>query len=226
MGCRFSPIPREIQSYHSAAHTVCSKLNPLIREGDLIFRKGHFRVLNDTINFSNLSARWCDSQFSHVGLVYERCGDSFVIVDSGSHGIERKFLIDWLIEGPENVVVKRLRHDLEQHIPRVLAVASELVELDSLHDDRYLDRDDRFYCTEVIDHSFRKAGIPLAAKIPICELPGLRRRHTRCGIWLLAHITGLDENQPVAVAGNDLYGLYSSDLLVEVAYVGNKQAPQ
>jgi hypothetical protein len=215
-GCRFSPIPRDIQQYHENAAELYDQVNPVLQEGDIIFRVGHLRLLGGLVNYSKTLAWWCESPFAHAGIVYQKVDDTFVIVDTGPYGIKRVFLIDWLITGPENVVVKRLKPEHQDRIPDLLAAAKELIDRDVLHDDKYITDDDRFYCTEIVDHCFREIDMPLADKVEIRQLPNLKPWHRVWFFELVGLAAGIDLDRPVAIVGNEDIGLYSSGYLEEV----------
>ncbi|MFQ5461578.1 MAG: YiiX/YebB-like N1pC/P60 family cysteine hydrolase [Phycisphaerae bacterium] len=211
-----SPVPKRIDEYFQAAHELYAKVNPVLQEGDIIFRRGHLRLLGGLVNYSQLLSWWAESPFAHAGIVLQQVDDTFVVVDSGPYGIKRVFLIDWLIAGPENVVVKRIRPADRDKIPQLLAAVRDLVERDVLHDDKYITGDDRFYCTEIVDHCFREIGLPLAPKIAMRDMPNIHRWDLRGLFEIIAIVAGLDLSHEVAIAGNEEIGMYSSPVLVEV----------
>lgn len=215
-GCHVSPIPPKIEQYYADAHALYEQVNPVLQEGDLIFRRGHFFLFDGMLNYSKVLAYWTASPFAHVGLVYQKIDDTFIIIDTSVHGIERAFLIDWLIKGPENLVVKRLRPEFRDKLPLLHAAAKDLLDRDVLHDDAFISNDDRYYCTEIVDHVFREAGLPLAPRLPIRELPRVRPWFALPFYEMLALIVGMDIGRDVAVAGNENYGMYGSPLLEDV----------
>ena len=199
---------------------MAQELEPVVtaalEPGDILMRRGHFRILGGLIRYSDLLCHLCDSPFSHAGLAYERVGDDFLVLDIGPYGIQRRYLVDFLIEGPENVVVLRLRPEFRDRLPRVMAMARQLVENDVLHDFPYGSSEEDFYCAELVDHVYREAGLPLADKVPIRELPNVRRWYQEWFYQVVAWIVGADMSAPIAVTGNREYGMYASPYLMEV----------
>lgn len=215
-GCRVSPVPIKIDEYYRAAHDYYPKVNDVLQVGDLIFREGHFFICNGPIDYSKFLAHWCESPFSHIGLVYQKVDDTWVILNTDAHGIKRTFLIDWLIEGPENIVVKRLRPEYRDKIPLIMTEARKLLDRDVLHDEHYSPDTERFYCTEIVDYCFRKAGLPLAPLIRIRDLPKIRHWFTLPWYTIIGWLNRIDLNNEIAVCGNESYGMYSSPALMEV----------
>lgn len=211
-GCSLSPIPKNIQQVHSQCHQIRDTIEFLLEPGDLIFRQGEAQVAG-SINFSKFVAQLSDSDFSHVVLV-QRVDTEALIIDVSIQGLQRYYLIDWLMEGRKNIVVKRLKSEYRKYIPTILNVAEKIIIEDPLYDEYFQENNDTFYCIEAVDYCFRKAGLPLADKIPINQLPN----YSDFCILLpvVALIRNLDLSTPVAVAGNDKIGLFSSPHLETV----------
>ncbi len=215
-GCRFSPIPIKIDEYYRAAHECYPKVNDVLEVGDLVFRKGHFFICNGPVDYSSFLSHWCESPFSHIGMVYQKVGDTWVILNTDAHGIKRTFLIDWLIEGPENIVVKRLKPEHRDKIPLIIKEAGKLLDRDVLHDAHYLAETERFYCTEIMDYCFREAGLPLAPLIRIRDLPKIGHWYTLPWYHIVGLVAEIDLDNAISVCGNESYGMYSSPALMEV----------
>lgn len=186
-------------------------LEEVLQEGDIIFRLSDARVLNNKISFSRLIADLCKSDFSHAALVYKITDEGVIIADVSILGIERKFLRDWYIDETTNVVVKRPKPQYQKYKPKVLEELHRLVEKDVLYDEHFTIDDDKYYCTEVVDHCFRVAGLPLADAIKIKNLPAFNLVHSLASV-----IAQVDVNTEVIVAGNDNIGLFSSPFLETV----------
>ena len=222
-GCSLSPVSKDIKVQHERAHCQRDKIEHLLQPGDIIFRQGNAMVAGGTINFSQLVAQVSDSDFSHAVIVYNIIDGEAVIPDVSVQGLQRYFLIDWLMDGQDNVVVKRVKPEYRHFIPHVLAEVEKLIDKDPLYDPTFKEEDDRFYCIEAVDYCFREAGLPLADRIAINELPGYNE------VWFLVVCTQLfldiDTNDKVVVAGNDEIGLFSSPYLetvIDLRHVDNQ----
>ncbi len=215
-GCQLTAIPHDIERYREEARALVPVLDPVLEPADVIFRQGHFRVFLGIIPYSQALAHWTESDFSHVGIVWRRVEDGWLVVDVGPYGIQRRHLVDFLIEGPEHVVVKRLAPEHADRRPAVLAELELLIDGDVLHDFPYGSDDGDFYCAEAIDHVYRQAGVPLAPLIPIEDLPRIDGWPRKWFYCLVALMLGADLDDPVVVPGNESLGLYSSPYLVEV----------
>jgi len=210
-GCAVSPIPHDIARRQQAVRALLPELQPQLQEGDILFRMGEVRVLNGQVNFSHLIGQLTRSDFSHAAIVYKVADDGVLVADVSVEGIERRYLNDWLMDGPDNLVVKRVKPDYRAVLPRVSQVLRELVEADVLYDADFREDDRKFYCTEAVDYCYRQAGLPLAEHVRIRELPGYN-------LWaaLGCLLVGLNVNEPVIIAGNDRVGLFSSPYLETV----------
>jgi len=215
-GCQVSPVPRGIEELHTEAGHVAGAMEPFLEEGDIIFRLSRIEVVNGLADFGRLVSYWTDSPFSHVGMVYRKTPDLTVMVDTSTYGIERKSLVDWCIQGPRHVVVKRLKPEYRHLLPAVMAQMEALVRKDVLYNETFGKTvEDRYYCTEIVDLCFRNAGHPLAPRVKIGDLPNIK--HSQLFYGALGATRGISLNTEVAVCGNETYGMFSSPMLYEVA---------
>ena len=213
-GCSFSPIPKNIAQTHEKSHQIKDAIEPLLQPGDLVFRLGTARIAGG-LNFSRMIAGITNSDFSHAVLIYKIDNGEAIIPDISALGLQRFYLVDWLMDGNQNIVVKRLRPEYRHLIPAVLGNLEKIIETDPLYDDRLgAIEDDRFYCLEVVDYCFRQAGLILAPKIAMKNLPNfLEYAIITCIGEVFA---GIDSSVPITVAGNDSIGLFSSPYLETV----------
>lgn len=210
-GCQLSPIRSNIDAWHDHARRDVPALERVLKEGDIVFRLSKTQLAGGLLDFSKTVADATESSVSHATLVYRVQPDGVVLVDVTPAGIERRYLIDWYLDGTENVVVRRLKPEYAHLIPRVMAELDSLIAKDALYDDKFVPDDDRYYCTELVDFCFRATGHPLASRIRIKELPRYSAvMHIGCMIG------GIDNRNEVAVAGNERIGLFSSPMLETV----------
>jgi hypothetical protein len=209
VGCQVHPVPSNIIRLHELARHDFQKAHPLVQPGDIVFRLGSTKLLNGVLDFSVIVADMSESDFSHACIVVEE--HDFMIVDVTAYGIERRYFKDWHVTGSKNIVIRRLKPEYQFLVPIVLNTLNELVEKDVLYDKDFIFGDDKFYCTELVDHVFRINGYPLADPIRLEDLP----RYT----WYYAfgcRVAGIDSDRKVIVAGNDKIGLFSSNMLYTV----------
>jgi len=201
-------VPYNIQELQEQARADVPILEDLLREGDIVFRLSNARVINNKVSFSKLIADLCDSDFSHTSLVYKVTDFGVILADIGIFGIERRFLNDWYIDETQNVVIKRLKPEYQHYLPEVMEELCYLIREDVLYDEHFIAGDDKYYCTELVDHCFRHAGLSLADHVAIKDLPSYGFIHALAGL-----VANVDVNSKVVVAGNDQIGLFSSKYL-------------
>jgi len=213
-GCAISPIPKNIEVLRQQSHEKCELIEHLLQPGDVIFREGDALVAGGKVNFSQLIAKISNSDFSHAVIVYKFVDSEAIVVDVSTLGLQRYYLIDWLIDGQRNIVVKRLSPSYRSYLPAIIEELSNQIKIDPLYDESLGQRDDRTYCTGLVDHCFRKAGLPLAKPVAIRELPNFK------AVSIIASFAsvfaGIDLDTKVVIAGNDEIGLFSSPCLETV----------
>jgi hypothetical protein len=210
-GCQLSPIPSSIGVWHDHARRDVPVLERVLKEGDIVFRLSKTQLAGGLLDFSKAVADATESRMSHAALVYRVQPDGVVLVDVTPAGTARRYLIDWYFDGSENIVVRRLKPEYADLIPRVMAELQKLIAEDVLYDDKFVPNDDRYYCTELVDYCFRATGHPLASRIRIKDLPQYGAvMHIGCILG------GIDNRNEVAIAGNERIGLFSSPMLETV----------
>jgi hypothetical protein len=208
-GCAISPIPKNVATMHVQSRADFDALRPHVQVGDVIFRLGATKVAGGLLDFSKTVASMSDSDFSHACVVLQ--ADDIMVADITMYGIERRFFRDWYISGTENVVVKRLRPEYRDLIPKVMGTLDELIDQDVLYNVEFSDNGNKFYCTEVVDHIFRVNGAPLADRMRIRDMP-----HYNVFVAFCCLVGGIDADQEIVVAGNEEIGLFSSPMLETV----------
>ena len=76
---------------------------------------------------------------------------------------------------------------------------------------KFIPDDDRFYCTEMVDHCFRTTGHPLAERIRIKDFP-----NNGLVMYIGCAVGRIDMNNQAVVVGNERIGLFSSPMLETV----------
>lgn len=218
-GCQMTPIPNDIAKWHDQARHDVPLLAPVLKEGDVLFRFSSTPLAGGLVDFSKSVAEATESDLSHAALVYRVGPDGIIVVDVSPVGISRRYLSDWYHDGTYNVVVRRLRPEYQHLIPRVLAEADKLVDKDVLYDEKFVPDDDRFYCTEMVDHCFRAIGHPLADRIRIRDFP-----NKGIVMYIVCAIGRINMDNEVVVAGNERIGLFSSPMLETVLDLRGKPA--
>lgn len=210
-GCQMTPIPVSVEKFNEQAKQDVPVLEPVLKEGDIIFRLSRTPLAGGLVDFSKVVAEATESDLSHAALVYRVAPDGIILVDVSPVGISRRYLVDWYQDGTWNTVVRRLRPEYQYLVPLVLGEVDRLIAEDVLYDQKFIPDDDRFYCTEFIDHCFRVAGRPLAPRIRIKDFP-----NNGLVMYIGCAIGGIDMNNEVVVAGNQRIGLFSSSMLETV----------
>ena len=206
--CNFSPVSQEMASWHQRAQIEAHQIREIAQPGDIIFRLSTVSLLGGLLDFSKEVSIATRSDFSHAVLVLEANPDGVLLVDVVESGISRRFLIDWYMDPSKNVVVKRLKPEYQYLVPKLLKEVRELIEQDCLYDDKFIRGDNKFYCTELVDHCFRKIGHPLAERVKIKDFP-----ESKIFLRIGCLLGGIKMNKGLAIAGNDEIGLFSSPML-------------
>ena len=191
----------------------------VLRDGDIVFRRGDARVLLGYFPFSRFIANASGSKFSHTGVVALEEGEP-VVYDMTKAGVRRQPFCVWVLDNVGPIGVKRLRPDLRSHIPAVLAYCRRVYQAQVPFDYELGLDDAALYCVEMTEKAFRAAGLPLsepvrlgqmenAAYYPICMLS-----FRVLSAYTLEKPLSLD--QPVYFPGNERHGIWSSPKLVTV----------
>lgn len=182
----------------------------VLREGDIVFRRGDARLLHGFFPFSRFIANASNSPYSHTGIVAIEDGVP-VIYDTTKDGVRRQPFAVWVLDNVGPVGVKRPRPDAQAAIPRVLEYCRDVYER-QVPFDHLLEIDDKgLYCVEMTEKAFRSAGLTLSDPV----LLGNMERAVEFPICMLAfaYLSPLRLDQPVYFPGNERHGIWSSPLL-------------
>ncbi len=210
-GCQITPVPPAIEKWRERAQREVPLLEPELKEGDILFRLSNTLLAGGLVDFSRTIADATESDLSHAAIVYRVAPDGVIVVDVTPAGISRRYLADWYRDGTTNVVVRRLRPEYQYLVPQVLAEADKLIAESVLYDDRFVPDNDRFYCTEMVDHCFRVIGHPLAPRIRIRDFP-----NNGLVMYIGCAVGRINMDNEAVVAGNEQIGLFSSPMLETV----------
>ncbi len=187
-----------------------------VQTGDLLFRRGKSCTLKGTIT-SRVLAGVNDGRFSHVGLA-EWEGDQAWVYDVESEGVRKVPFVMWMLDVyRDEFAIRRLRPEHRHCIPAALAFCEDAYQRHYGFNFGLTPVEDRYYCSEMVEKSFRAAGLHLSEPVPIWQMPGFRRYRflVPCiELWM-----DVDRNTPVFALGNEHYGTYGSACL-ETVYEG------
>ncbi len=210
-GCQMTPIPASIEKWRAQAKRDVPIVEPSLKEGDILFRLSTTLLAGGLVNFSKTIADATESDLSHAAIVYRVTDEGTILVDVSPVGISRRYFSDWYRDGTYNFVVRRLRPEYQYLVPKVLAEADKLIAKDVPYDDKFVPDDDRFYCTEMIDHCFRAVGQPLAERIRIKDFP-----NNGLVMYIGCAVGRINMNNEAVIVGNEKIGLFSSPMLETV----------
>jgi hypothetical protein len=217
-GCSLTPVPKNIEQLHRKAKEKVNLIQPLLKQGDIVFRLSSTQLLGGLVDFSKTIAEATESDFSHAVMVSNVFDDGAIVADITNTGIARRYLIDWYMDGPTtNVVVKRLKLEYQSFLPAIIKNLKQKIDEDVLYDTKFNSTDNKYYCTELVDECFTKANCQLADRIKIKDFPKYNL------VFVIGcFIGGIDVNSEVVVVGNNKIGLFSSKKLESVIDLRNQ----
>jgi hypothetical protein len=185
----------------------------MLRDGDIVFRLGDARILFGYFPFSRFTANVSGSRFSHTAIVAIEEGEP-VVYDMTKDGVRRQPFCVWVLDNVGPFGAKRLRADLQSHVPGVMAFCRDIYQKQVPFDFELAPDDRALYCVEMTEKAFRASGVKLSDPIQL----GTMERAAEFPICMFAflHLSPLRLDQEVFFPGNERHGIWSSPLLEAV----------
>lgn len=185
----------------------------VLRDGDIVFRRADARLLFGRFPFSRFTANISGSAFSHTGIVAIEEGKP-VVYDTTKAGVRRQPFAVWILDNVGPFGVKRLRPDLQRHVPGVVRFCRDVFER-QVPFDFELDPDDRaYYCVEMTEKAYRASGVPLSEPVRLGDMENVSK-YPIC-VFMFLQLSDLTLEQAVFFPGNDRHGIWSSRSLVTI----------
>lgn len=185
----------------------------VLRDGDILFRRGDAKLLRGYFPFSRFIANVSGSQFSHTAIVSIE-EDGPVAYDTTKAGVRRQPFSVWILDNVGPFGVKRVKPEYADYASKAVAFCRDLFAR-QVPFDYELSSDDRaYYCVEMTDKAYRNNGLPLAEPIRLGDMENI----TRFPICVLVFlkISDLKLEQPVYFPGNERHGIWSSPSLMTI----------
>jgi hypothetical protein len=185
----------------------------VLRDGDILFRRGDAKLLFGRFPFSRFLARVSNSRFSHTGIVAIEDGEPFVY-DTSKVGVRRQPFCVWILDNAGPFGVKRVRPADRPHAAKAVRYCREVFARQSPFDYDLGLNDEAFYCVEMTEKAYRSNGMPLSEPIRLGDMENVSR-YPIC-VLVFLKISNLKLEQPVYLPGNEHHGIWSCPRLVTV----------
>lgn len=185
----------------------------VLRDGDIVFRRGDARLLFGHFPFSRFLANVSGSAFSHTGIVAIEAGEP-VVYDTTKEGVRRQPFYVWVLDNAGPFGVKRLRPEYAGYAPKALAFCRNLYQLQPPFDYDLNPDDSAYYCVEMSDKAFRSSGLPLAEPVQLGDMENIQEFPVL--VFAFLQVSDLKLDLPVYFPGNDRHGIWSSRYLTTV----------
>ena len=181
-----------------------------LRDGDILFRMGDARAASGVFPFSKVSAAIADSRFSHTGIVAIEA-EGPVVYDTTTTGPQRQPFPIWVLDTRGSFAVKRPKPAYQASAATAVAFCRDVYQRQVPFDFNMKLGDDRFYCIELTERSYRQAGLPLSQPIRLDHLP--RYAEYPWTVRLMKLATSMVPHQEAYIIGNERVGIWSSPVL-------------
>ena len=185
----------------------------VLRDGDILFRRGDAKLLFGRFPFSRFLARVSNSRFSHTGIVSVEKGEPFVY-DTTKAGIRRQPFHVWILDNAGPFAVKRVRPSDHSYSAKAVRYCQELYARQLPFDYDLGMNDDAFYCVEMTEKAYRSNGLPLSEPLRLGDMENIASYPICVTVFLKT--SNLSLEQPVYFPGNARHGIWSSPHLVTV----------
>ncbi len=188
----------------------------VLKEGDIVFRRGDAKVLFGQFPFSRWLANASNSPYSHTGIVAIEEGEP-VVYDTTHSSVRRQPFFIWILDNVGQVGVKRLKAEQQSHVPAVIAFCRKLYAEQPPFDFELQLDDKAYYCLEMTEKAFRAGGLTLSQPVRVGDMENIAR--TPVAVLMFQTITpwvlerGLTLEHEIYLPGNDRHGIWASPLL-------------
>jgi hypothetical protein len=185
----------------------------VLREGDIVFRRGDAKLLFGYFPFSRFIANASGSPYSHTGIVAIE-PEGPIVYDTTKAGVRRQPFCVWVLDNVGAFGVKRLRAEHRAHIQQVIKYCRDVYERQVPFDSKLALDDAALYCVEMTEKAFRSSGLTLSEPVLLGNME--RAPEFPICIFMFCHFTPLKLEQAVFFPGNERHGIWSSPLLETV----------
>ena len=185
----------------------------VIRDGDILFRRGDAKVLRGRFPFSKFIAKASGSLYSHTGIAAIENGE-VVVYDTTKAGVRRQPLSVWVLDNVGPFGVKRMRPADAAYAPKAVAFCRETFRKQTPFDFDLKIDDNALYCVEMTEKAYRSNGLPLADPVKLGDMENADQYPIV--IMAFTKLSHLTLDQEVFFPGNDRHGIWSSPHLVTV----------
>ena len=186
----------------------------VLRDGDILFRRGDARILLGRFPFSRFLAAASNSRFSHTGIVGHRGRRAGRLRHHQGRGAaaavprldprQRRPVRRQAGPARGSAVCRQGRPLL----PRPGSRSRSPFDFD-------LDIDDEaFYCVEMTEKAYRSSGMPLSEPVRLGDMENITR-YPIC-VFVFLKLSNLTLEQPVYFPGNERHGIWSCPRLMTV----------
>jgi hypothetical protein len=185
----------------------------VLRDGDILFRRGDAKLLFGRFPFSRFLARVSNSRFSHTGIVAIEGGEP-VVYDTTKAGVRRQPFPIWILDNAGPFAVKRVRPADQPYTDKAVRYCRELFARQLPFDYDLGMGDEAFYCVEMTEKAYRSNGMPLSEPVKLGDMENITR-FPMC-VLVFLKLSNLSLDQTAYFPGNEQHGIWSCPRLVTV----------
>jgi hypothetical protein len=185
----------------------------VLRDGDILFRRGDARVLFGRFPFSRFIANASGSPYSHTAIASIEGGEVFTY-DITKAGARRQPFAVWVLDNVGSFGVKRVRPELRSHASEAVRFCRRMFE-EQVPFDFALELDDKaLYCVEMTEKAYRSSGLVLSEPVRLGDMENAPQ-FPIC-MFMFQKLSTLTLEQAVYFPGNDRHGIWSCPSLTTV----------